>query len=57
MAKGSGIESKGNKPTKIFPNDGPKVLCGAGGKKKAGVSTESMKTMGRNLARVANQGG
>jgi len=27
-----------------------------GGKKVAGVSSESMKSMGRNLARVANQG-
>jgi len=28
----------------------------AGGKKSAGVTNESLKAMGRNLARVANQG-
>ena len=51
-----GIAKKGKTEGKNLGNDGTKVLGMKGGKKAAGVSSESMKSMGRNLARVANQG-
>lgn len=51
-----GVASKGKTEGKNLGNDGAKVLGMKGGKKVAGVSSESMKSMGRNLARVANQG-
>ena len=51
-----GIAKKGKTKGKNLGNDGAKVLGMKGGKKAAGVSSESMKSMGRNLARVANQG-
>lgn len=51
-----GIASKGKTEGKNLGNEGAKVLGMKGGKKVAGVSSESMKAMGRNLARVANQG-
>lgn len=51
-----GIAKKGKTEGKNLGNEGAKVLGMKGGKKVAGVSSESMKSMGRNLARVANQG-
>jgi hypothetical protein len=51
-----GVVKKGKTEGKNFGNEGAKVLGMKGGKKVAGVSSESMKAMGRNLARVANQG-
>jgi hypothetical protein len=51
-----GIAKKGKTKGKNLGNDGAKVLGMKGGKKAAGVSSESMKAMGRGLARVANQG-
>jgi hypothetical protein len=51
-----GIVKKGKTEGKNLGNEGAKVLGMKGGKKTAGVSSESMKSMGRNLARVANQG-
>ena len=51
-----GVVSKGKTKGKNLGNEGAKVLGMKGGKKAAGVSSESMKSMGRNLARVANQG-
>jgi hypothetical protein len=51
-----GIAKKGKTEGKNLGNEGAKVLGMKGGKKSAGVSSESMKAMGRNLARVANQG-
>ena len=51
-----GVAKKGKTNTKNFGANGAKVLGMKGGKKVAGVSSESMKSMGRNLARVANQG-
>jgi hypothetical protein len=51
-----GIAKKGKTEGKNLGNNGAKVLGMKGGKKVSGVSSESMKSMGRNLARVANQG-
>ena len=51
-----GVAKKGKTKGKNLGNEGAKVLGMKGGKKSAGVSSESMKSMGRNLARVANQG-
>jgi hypothetical protein len=51
-----GVAKKGKTEGKNLGNEGAKVLGMKGGKKAAGVSSESMKSMGRNLARVANQG-
>jgi hypothetical protein len=51
-----GVAKKGKTEGKNLGNEGAKVLGIKGGKKAAGVSSESMKSMGRNLARVANQG-
>jgi hypothetical protein len=51
-----GVAKKGKTEGKNLGNEGAKVLGMKGGKKVAGVSSESMKSMGRNLARVANQG-
>jgi len=51
-----GVAKKGKTEGKNLGNEGAKVLSMKGGKKTAGVSSESMKSMGRNLARVANQG-
>lgn len=51
-----GMAKKGKTEGKNLGNEGAKVLGMKGGKKSAGVSSESMKSMGRNLARVANQG-
>jgi hypothetical protein len=51
-----GVAKKGKTEGKNLGNEGAKVLGMKGGKKSAGVSSESMKAMGRNLARVANQG-
>lgn len=51
-----GVVKKGKTEGKNLGNEGAKVLGMKGGKKAAGVSSESMKSMGRNLARVANQG-
>jgi hypothetical protein len=51
-----GVVKKGKTEGKNLGNEGAKVLGMKGGKKVAGVSSESMKSMGRNLARVANQG-
>ena len=51
-----GIASKGKTKGKNFGNNGVKVLGMKGGKKVSGVSSESMKALGRNMARIANQG-
>jgi len=57
MAKNAdGVAKKGKTDTKNFGTTDAKVLGMKGGKKSSGVSSESMKSMGRNLARVANQG-
>jgi hypothetical protein len=51
-----GVAKKGKTDVKNLGTTEPKVLGKTGGKKSAGVSSESMKQMGRGLARVANQG-
>jgi hypothetical protein len=51
-----GVVSKGKTKGKNLGNSGPVKGLEGGGKKKSGVASESMKSMGRNLARVANQG-
>lgn len=60
MARGDGVASKGKTQCKNFGNDGPKVVqkgaVGKGGKAKT-VSSEAMKSFGRNIARAKNQGG
>lgn len=52
-----GIASKGKTNAKVLPNSGPNVSATKGGKKSAGVTSEAMLKVGRNLARVANQKG
>jgi len=51
-----GVAKKGKTDAKNLGSDGAKVLGMKGGKKSSGVSSEAMKSMGRNLARCANQG-
>jgi hypothetical protein len=50
-----GIVSKGKTDAKVLPNSGPNCAPTTGGKKSAGVTSEAMLKVGRNLARVANQ--
>ena len=49
-----GIEKKGKTDTKIYPDDGPKVID-KGTKASKSSLNMNMKLMGRNLAKVANQ--
>ena len=51
-----GVASKGKTKGRQLGIDGKKVGEQAGGKSSAGVSNESRKAVGRNLARVSNQG-
>jgi hypothetical protein len=51
-----GIEKKGKTNTKIYPDDGPKVIL-SGPKASKSSLNKNMKAMGRNLARSANQRG
>lgn len=51
-----GMVSKGKTDAKVFPNDGPKVID-KGPKGSKSSLNQNMKTMGRNLARMANQRG
>ena len=51
-----GVASKGKTAVKVFPNDGPKKID-SGPKGNKSSLNQNMKTMGRNLARVANQRG
>jgi len=54
--KQDGIAKKGKTEGKNLGNTGPNVGIMKGGKRSLGVTNESLKSMGRNLARVANQG-
>ena len=51
-----GITKQGKTDPKIYPNDGPKVIQ-SGPKASKSSLNKNMKTMGRNLARIANQRG
>jgi hypothetical protein len=53
-----GITKKGKTEGKNLGDSGPSVGIQQGGKGKGGktVTNESLKSMGRNMARVANQG-
>jgi hypothetical protein len=52
-----GIEKKGKTVGKNYGDSGPTVAVKNGGKKSAGVTSASMKAVGRNLARANNQRG
>ena len=56
----SGIESKGKTKGKNLGDSGPNIGIQAGAKGKGkmggGKTNEQMKSMGRNMAKVANQG-
>ena len=51
-----GITKQGKTKGKNLGDSGPNVGLQKGGKKSGGVTNESLKSMGRNMARVANQG-
>jgi len=50
-----GVAKKGRTDVQVFPNSGPTAPNPKGGKKSAGVTSEAMMKVGRNLARAANQ--
>ena len=52
-----GVAKKGKTVGKNLGNSGPTVAAmkGKGGKGASGVTSMSMKTMGRNMARAMNQ--
>jgi hypothetical protein len=51
-----GITKQGKTKGKNLGNSGPSVGLQKGGKKSSGVTNDSLKSMGRNMAKVANQG-
>jgi len=51
-----GMVSKGKTNVQVFPNDGGRVIDGGPKSSKSSLNKNS-KSMGRNLARVANQRG
>lgn len=51
-----GVASKGKTDVKIFPNDGAKVIDNGPKGNKSSLN-KNMKSMGRNMARMANQRG
>ena len=53
----NGIEKKGKTKGKNLGDSGPSIGLQKGGKKSSGVSNDSLKSMGRNMARSANQRG
>lgn len=57
MANYDGVARKGKTEGKQLGIDGEKVMGIKGGKGKKGVSNEQLRSMGRNLARIANQKG
>jgi len=52
-----GVAQRGKTAVKVFPNDGHKVSPKTAGKKSAGVTSEAMMKVGRNMARANNQTG
>jgi len=55
-SKADGVVSKGKTNVKVFPNDGPKVIDNGPKTTKSSLN-KNYKSMGRNLARCANQRG
>jgi hypothetical protein len=51
-----GVAKKGKTDVKIYPNDGPKVIDNGPKASKSSLN-KNMKSMGRNMARCANQRG
>jgi hypothetical protein len=51
-----GVVSKGKTDAKVFPNDGAKIVD-KGPKTSKSSLNKNMKSMGRNMARCANQRG
>lgn len=51
-----GVASKGKTDVQIFPNDGKKVIDNGPKATKSSLN-KNMKSMGRNMARCANQRG
>jgi hypothetical protein len=52
-----GVTKKGKTKGKNLGDSGPSVGVQKGGKKSMGVTNDSLKAMGRNMARAANQRG
>ena len=52
-----GVAKKGKTEGKNLGDSGPKVTALKGGTKTAGVKNANLKSMGRNMARAANQRG
>jgi hypothetical protein len=55
-SKADGVASKGKTQVQVFPNDGPKVID-KGPKASKSSLNKNYKSMGRNMARCANQRG
>ena len=55
-SKADGVASKGKTKVQVFPNDGPKVID-KGPKASKSSLNKNYKSMGRNMARAANQRG
>lgn len=51
-----GVTKQGKTKGKNLGDSGPSVGVQHGGKGKSGVTNEALKSMGRNMARAANQG-
>ena len=51
-----GVVSKGKTDVKVYPNDGAKIID-KGPKGSKSNLNKNMKSMGRNIARCANQRG
>lgn len=52
-----GVTKQGKTKGKNLGDSGPSVGVQKGGKKSMGVTNDSLKSMGRNMARSANQRG
>jgi hypothetical protein len=51
-----GVASRGKTQVEVFPNDGKKIID-KGPKANKSSLNKNMKSMGRNMARMANQRG
>ena len=56
MAKGNGIESKGNTKVKNLGDDGKKVAIENSIKGPGGKTNDAMKAVGRNFAKLKANG-